>query len=321
MTALQTDPPLDPQFKALLGALPPFPDIRTLPVPQLREIVHSSSTMAPPLPVPFASIVDRTLAGPGGELPVRIYTPEGKGPFPIIVYFHGGGWVVSDLDTHDMIARGLSYGAGAVLISVGYRLAPEHPFPAAIDDAWAATRWAYEHGTEIQGDPKRLAVAGDSAGGVIACAIALRSRDERGPPLAAQVNFYGSCNYPSQLTESAQAFADGPLLRRSDIDYFWSLYLSDPDKDQHHPWASPIRAASLAGLPPAFIGTAEVDPSRDDAEAFAAKLSAAGGAVTQRRYAGMVHGFLSFLGNVDGAQRAMNECTAWLKERFAAVRT
>lgn len=321
MTDLRADLPLDPQFKALLAALPPFPDIRTMSVPQLRDIVHRSSITAPPLPVPLASIADRNIPGPGGTLPVRIYTPMGSGPFPIVVYFHGGGWVVSDLDTHDMIARGLSYGAGAVLISVAYRLAPEHRFPAAVEDAWAATLWASQHAIELAGHPKRLAVAGDSAGGVIASAVALRARDEQGPALAAQVNFYGSCNYPSELTISAREFADGPLLRRTDIDYFWSLYLADPAKDQHHPWASPIRAASLAGLPPAFIGTAEIDPSRDDTEAFAAKLTAAGVPVVQRRYAGMVHGFLSFLGTIDGAQRAMDECTAWLKEQFARART
>jgi acetyl esterase len=314
---VRADLPLDPQFKAILAALPPFPDIRTLQIPQLRKIVHQSSTTAPPLPVALGSINDRTIPGPGGALPVRIYTPTGNGPFPIIVYFHGGGWVVCDLDTHDMIARGLSHASGAILISVDYRLAPEHRFPAAIDDAWAAVRWASQHAIELGGHPKLLAVAGDSAGGVIASAIALRARDEKGPELAAQVNFYGSCNYPSQLTASARAFAEGPLLSKTDIDYFWSLYLSDPARDQHHPWASPIRAASLAGLPPAFVATAEIDPSRDDTEAFAAKLAAAGTSVTQRRYPGMVHGFLSFLGTIDGAQRAVDECSAWLKQQFA----
>ena len=317
MSDLNARLPIDPQFKPLLAAAPPGPDMRTIPVSQLREYVRSASTAFPPLPVPLASVTDRVIEGPGGALPIRVYRPVGSGPFPIIVYFHGGGWVVGDLDTQDMIARGLSHGARSVLVSVGYRLAPEHRFPAAVDDAWAATVWAAGHAAEIDGDARRLAVAGDSAGGVLAAGVALRARDAKGPRLAAQVNFYGSCNYPSNVTASAQEFADGPILRRSDIDYFWSLYLADPARDQNHPWASPIRAPSLAGLAPAFVGTAEIDPSRDDTEAYAAALAAAGVLVRQRRYPGMVHGFLSFLGLIDGAQRAMDECTAWLKEQFA----
>jgi acetyl esterase len=178
--------------------------------------------------VTLASVEDRRIPGPAGELPVRIYTPEGDGPFPVIVYFHGGGWVVGDLDTQDMIARGLAAGAGSVLISVEYRLAPEHPFPAAPDDAFAATRWAAEHAVEIGGDADRLAVAGDSAGAVLACAVALQARDCGGPKLRAQVNFYGSCNYPSESTGSAREFENGPILTKDDVDHFWSLYLADP---------------------------------------------------------------------------------------------
>jgi len=313
--------PIDPQLKPLLAGAPPAPDMRSIPVPQLREYVRSASTAFPPLPVPLAAISNRVIAGPGGDLPLRIYTPVGSGPFPITVYFHGGGWVVGDLDTQDMIARGLSHGAHSVLVSVGYRLAPEHRFPAAVDDAWAATVWAAAHAAEIGGDARRLAVAGDSAGGVLASAVALRARDANGPRLAAQVNFYGSCNYPSKVTASAREFAQGPILRCSDIDYFWSLYLADPVRDQNHPWASPIRADSLMGLPPAFVGTAEIDPSRDDTEAYAAALVAAGVPVRLRRYPGMVHGFLSFLGLIDGAQRALDECTTWMKEQFAHTTT
>lgn len=309
--------PIDPQLQPLLAAMPPGPDIRTLEIAALRDYVHRASTAFPPYAVPLASATDRTIPGPAGDLPVRIYTPLGEGPFPVIVYFHGGGWVLCDLDTHDMIARGLSHGAGAVLVSVAYRLAPEHRFPAAVDDAWAATQWVAKNAAAIRGDSGRLAVAGDSAGGVIACATALRSRDAGGPRLGAQVNFYGSCNFPSKLTDSAREFANGPILSQTDIQFFWNQYLADPAKDQHHPWASPIRAESLAGLPPAFIATAQIDPSRDDTEAYAARLAAAGIAVEQRRYPGMVHGFLSFLGVIDGANRALDDCTNWLKAQFA----
>jgi acetyl esterase len=310
--------PIDPQIAAMLAGAPEWPPVRTVPVDQLREAVRQSSTAMPGPDVTLASVEDRRIPGPAGELPVRIYTPEGDGPFPVIVYFHGGGWVVGDLDTQDMIARGLAAGAGSVLISVEYRLAPEHPFPAAPDDAFAATRWAAEHAVEIGGDADRLAVAGDSAGAVLACAVALQARDCGGPKLRAQVNFYGSCNYPSESTGSAREFENGPILTKDDVDHFWSLYLADPAQ-QDDMRASPFRAESHAGLPPIFVGTAECDPSRDDAEAYADKLRAAGVEVDKRRYAGMVHGFVSWIGILPGARQAVDDACAFLKHQFAAV--
>lgn len=312
--------PMDPQIAQLLAGIPAGPGARHIPVKDFRAFVRQSMTAFPKLPVPLASVADREIAGPAGPLRVRVYTPQGAGPHPAIVYFHGGGWVVGDLDTQDMIARGLCHGAQAVVVSVDYRLAPEHRFPAAIDDAWAATQWVAKNGSELNVDVARLAVAGDSAGGVIASAIALRARDEGGPRLVAQWNFYGSCNYPSEVTASAREFANSQLLSRDDIDYFWELYLADPAKDQHHPWASPIRASSHRGLPPAFIGTAEIDPSRDDTEAYAAKLKAAGVPVELRRFEGMPHGFLAFLGMVNGAGRALDEGNAWLRTQFARTK-
>lgn len=309
--------PIDPKFAAILAAAPAWPGVRTLPIPALREAVRAGSTAFPPLTVPLASVEDRTIAGPGGELPIRIYAPIGPRPFPVVVFFHGGGWVTGDLDTQDMIARGLAYGAGSIVVSVGYRLAPEHPFPAAPDDCWAATLWTAKHAAEFGGAIDRLAVAGDSAGANLATGVALRARDENGPKLRAQVMFYGSGNYPSVETPSAKEFANGPVLTRDDVDYFWGLYLSNPEKDQEHPLASPIRAASHTGLPPAFVATAEIDPSRDDGEAYAAKLAAAGVPVEARRYAGMVHGFVSWLGVIDGAQQAIDDACTFLKRRLA----
>jgi acetyl esterase len=311
--------PLDPQFQALLANVPQGPGARYVPLAELRAYVRQASTAFPPYKVPLASVVDSSIASAAGPLPVRVYTPDGTGPFPIIVYFHGGGFALGDLDTQDMIARGLSHGAQSVLVSVAYRLAPENKFPAAIDDAWTALLWAKENAKRLNGDASRIAVAGDSAGGTISCGLAVRARDEKGPRLCAQVIFYGSGNYPSEKTASAREFATGPILTADDIDYFWDLYLVDPAKDQHHPWASPLRAKEHRNLPPAFIGTAEIDPLRDDAEAYGAKLAAAGVPVEIRRYPGMVHGFLSFLGVIDGAQRALDEATSWLKARFAQV--
>jgi len=309
--------PLDPKLAAILAAAPPWPYVRTRSVSALREAVRASSTAFPRLAVPLASVKDRAIAGPGGGLPVRIYTPLGSGPFPVIVFFHGGGWVTDDLNTHDSIARGLAHGACSIVVSVAYRLAPEHPFPAAPDDCWAATLWTACRASEFGGDATRLAVAGSSSGANLAMGVALRARDAERPKLRAQVMFYGSGNYPSIETPSAKEFAHGPILTLDDVHYFWDLYLSNPEKDQQHPLASPIRAASHAGLAPAFMATAEIDPTRDDGEAYAATLAAAGVPVESRRYAGMVHGFVSWLGVIDGAQTALDDACVFLKKRLA----
>lgn len=310
--------PIDPKLAAILASAPAWPGARTFTIPALRDAVRTASLAFPPLAVPLASVKDRNIAGPGGDVPIRIYTPVGNGPFPVVVFFHGGGWVTDDLDTHDRIARALAYGANSIVVSVAYRLAPEHPFPAAPDDCWAATQWAARHASELGGDATRLAVAGSSAGGNLAAGVALRARDAGSPKLRAQVMFYGSGNYPSVETPSAREFTDGPILNLDSVHYFWNLYLSNPQKDQDHPLASPIRAASHAGLPPAFMATAEIDPTRDDGEAYAAKLVAAEVPVVNRRYAGMVHGFVSWLGVIDGAQIALDDACAFLKKWFSA---
>jgi acetyl esterase len=303
---------LDPQIAALLGPPQPGFEMTSLPVDALRKFVRESSTALPPLDVPLARVVDRAIPGPAGALACRIYTPVGAGPFPLIVYFHGGGWVVGDLDTQDMICRALAHGASAVVHSVDYRLAPEHKFPAAVDDAFAATCWASAHASELGGDPARVLVAGDSAGGGLAAAVALRARDAGGPALRAQVVIYASCNYPSVKTPSAHEFAAGPILTDAAIAYFWGQYLRDPGVDQHHPWASPIRAADHRRLPPAFVASAELDPTRDDCEAYAAKLASAGVVAECRRYPGAPHGFVSWVGLADVAQRAVDDACRFI---------
>lgn len=310
---------LDPQIEAMLAQRPEWPSIRGVPLDQLRETVRSSSMQLPPPSVTLASVADRTIPGPAGEIPVRIYTPEGSDPFPIIIYFHGGGFVVGDLDTQDMIARGLAGGAESIVVSVDYRLAPEHKFPAAPEDAWAATQWLAVNASALGGDPTRLAVAGDSAGGVLASAVALRARDAGAPKLAAQINWYGPGIHPIPETGSAVEFADGPILRMDDAHYFWELYLSD-DAHFHDFRASPAKAANHKGLAPAFIGTAECDPIRDATESYGDVLKAAGVEVEMKRYPGMVHGFVSWLGFLPGAQAAMGDACAFLKRQFAAVK-
>ncbi len=309
--------PLDPQIEAMLSQMPPWPPMRAQPLDQVRAAVSASSAMLPPQPgTVVANVEDRTIPGAAGDIGIRVYTPESDGPFPVTVYFHGGGFVVGDLDSQDMIARGLAAGAASVVVSVDYRLAPEHKFPAAPDDAWAALTWVAANAASIGGDPARLAVAGDSAGGVLACGLAIRARDAGGPTLAAQVNWYGPGTHPIPETGSAIEFADGPILRMDDVHYFWELYVSDVAQ-LDDPRASPALAASHAGLAPAFIAAGECDPVRDATESYVDILRAARVEVEARRYPGMVHGFVSWVGFLPGAQQAMADACAFLKRQFA----
>jgi acetyl esterase len=311
--------PLDPQIQAMLSAGGMAP-ARSYSVEQLRAIVKQYSAAFPKLDVALDSIRDQTIPGPAGPLPIRIYTPQRSGPHPVLVYFHGGGWVVGDLDTQDMICRGLCYGAECLVVSVDYRLAPEHKFPAAADDAYAATQWVARNAASIGGDPARLAVGGDSAGGILAGGVALRARDENGPALCGQVLFYASMIYELNAPlPSMREFADGPLLSTDDIDFFWTQYLNDPAVDQYHPYAAPARAKDHRKLPPAFVGTPEIDPTRDAAENYAAILRNANVEVEQHRYAGMPHGFVSWLGVAAGAQAAVDDASAWLRKQFAGA--
>jgi len=274
--------------------------------------------------VPLRDVSDRAIPGPAGEIPIRIYPiriykPVATDPRPVLVYYHSGGWVVGDLDSQDMICRGLCHGAQCIVVSVDYRLAPEHRFPAAVDDCYAALVWCASHAGDIGGDPTRIAVGGDSAGAGLSAAVSIRARDEAGPQIMAQLLFYGSMNYRCGNVPSMAEFADGPILTADDVDYFWNLYLSHPDTDQNHPWASPIRAPNHRDLPPAFIGTAELDPSRAAGEAYAPVLRAGGVSVELHRYTGMPHGFMSWLGFVDMAQTACDDACVWLRKQFEAI--
>lgn len=312
--------PLDPQIKAMFDAAPGMAPARSMPVAQLRALVRQYSTAMPPLAVPLGEVTDRVIDGPGGLLPVRIYRPVGRGAFPLVTYFHGGGWVVGDLDTQDMICRALCHAAGCIVVSVDYRLAPEHQFPSAVDDAYAAVLWTAAHGAEFGGDPARLAVAGDSAGAVISAGVALKIREEGGPRLAAQVLFYGSMDhYGNGVWASMTEFAQGPILGVDDVHFFWDQYLGEAGRDRLHPYASPLRAAHHRDLPPAYVGSAELDPTRDPGEAYGAKLEQAGVPVSTHRYAGMPHGFVSWVGLVPMAQTAVDDAAAWLKRHFAAA--
>ena len=313
---------VDPQFKPFLEGLMHVPGARSFPsVTALREATNAMSGMFPPSGTKLAKVENRTIPGPDGDVPVRIYTPHGTGPFPVVLYYHGGGWVICNLDTHDGLAREFCAASGAIVMSVDYRLAPEHKFPAGMNDCWAALKWVAANAGEINGDADRLAAMGDSAGGVLAVVMSLRAHDEGGPKLSAVINYYGSCNYPSAYTPSANEHANAPVVTRDDIDWFYEQYLTDPATEQNNPYVSPIRAASLKGVAPTFIATADLDPSRDDAEAYGVKLREAGGDVKIKRYKGMLHGFLSWIGPIDAAKTAIDDGAAWLARHWDGHKT
>ena len=310
--------PLDPQVKDMLDAMNALglEPLHKLSVEAAREralaMVDSDT-----FPAYSGSIEDRLLPGPGGDLPVRIYTPEGTGPFPVLMYYHGGGFVICNLDTHETICRLLSSQSGAIVISVDYRLAPEYKFPAAVEDCLAATRWAAEHAAEINGDAARIAVSGDSAGGNLAAVVALRCRDEGGPDLRGQLLVYPITDHYEPGTESYEANADGYFLTKLGMQWFLDHYLPG-SADVGHPHVAPLRAADLSGLPPAFVITAEYDPLRDEGDRYAERLQEAGVDTMHLSCAGMIHGFYGNVRLIDRAGEVIAESCRWLREVFAA---
>lgn len=284
--------PLDPEMAAVLRLVNAQPPMHRTPIAALRA---RRAVLDLPELRRAERIEDLVVPGPAGALPARLYRPAAGGaPCPLIVFFHGGGFVFGSLDSHyDGFCRALSGEAQAAVLSVDYRLAPEHPFPAATDDCLAATRWAAAQATALGADPARLFVAGGSAGGNLAAVTALRARDEGGPHLAGQVLIYPVVDFHTPPTPSFREFAEGHHLTGADLVWFWAQYLARPE-DAAHPYAAPLRAADLAGLAPAFLLTAECDPLRDEAERYAARLAQAGVKVALRREAGMIHGFLAF---------------------------
>ena len=307
--------PVDPQIQDLLDRGAGVPATHTLPVDEARRLYEARiSAMAPPPRV--ADVSERQIDGPGGALRLRIYTPPGDGPFPLMVFFHGSGFVLCSLDTHDGMCRNLCAGIGCVVVSVDSRLAPEHRFPAGPDDCLAATRWAAAHAGELGADPTRIMLAGDSAGGNMAAVPALRVRDEGGPPLTGQMLLYPVTDYHEPGTPSYEENAEGFGLTRETMKWFWGHYLGDA-ADADNPYASPMRASDLSGLPAAFVASAQYDPLRDEAELYGERLRTAGVAAEIVRYPGMNHGFLFWTGRVGGADAAMADACAWARGVFA----
>lgn len=309
--------PLDPNVQALLARLNAQ---KGSPLGTITAAEHRASTLAQAKPtggpLPVAAVTEHTLAGPGGALPVTIYRPAGVGPFPILLYFHGGGFVLPALPHHDWLCRVLCHGASCVVVAVDYRLAPEAPFPAATDDCLFATQWAAQHAATLDADPTRLAVAGDSSGGALAAVTALRWRDEGGPPLVAQVLLCPLTAYPTPPTPSGLAYARGYMLTRQQLLWYLQQYVSE--SAAAHPYAFPLAAPDLRDLPPALVITAEYDILRDEGERYAARLRAAGVPTTLTRYPGLIHGFFAMPGLLAQAQQAMAEVVAWLKEQVTA---
>jgi acetyl esterase len=306
--------PLDPQAAAViamieqlgLGAMGPDTD----PV-ALRALMDAAAL---PSEIACAVVDDTTCPGPAGEIPVRVYRPDARQPRPVVVYYHGGGWVIGSLTTHDNVCRALANDVGALVVSVDYRMAPEHRFPAAVDDAVAALRWVHDHAVELGGDPQRIAVAGDSAGGNLAAVTAQLAR-AAGPALAFQLLVYPVTDHEF-TSRSMEDNAEGYFLTRDDMRWFYGHYLrSDADADD--PRVSPLRAPDLRGLPPAFVLTAEFDPLRDQGVAYADALRAAGNEVESKTYDGLFHGFFGMDGLIDAAKIARDDVAAALRVGFA----
>ena len=263
------------------------------------------------------AVTERSIDGPHGSIPLRIYTPSANVPAGAVLFIHGGGWTIGSAEAYDPIAKIVAEGTGAVVVSVDYRLAPEHAFPVPYDECWAALQWLAEHGVELGVDPARIAVMGDSAGGNLSAVLALRARDEGGPTLATQILVYPVTD--ADLDRGSYVENEsGYFLERSTMRFFWDCYTSG-DGDATDPRLAPLRAASLAGLPPTLVVTAEFDPLRDEGEAYAAALVAAGVEVEHRRYDGMIHGFAMMPMAVSAGADALALATRAIRRAFGTL--
>jgi acetyl esterase len=282
-----------------------------LPVGEARAASQGMAALGHPLES-VASVEERTVPGGAHPIPVRVYRPTLDERLPALMFFHGGGMVLCDLESHDRECRALANRSGAVVIAVDYRRAPEHPFPAAPEDAYAATKYVAEHAHEFGIDPGRLAVGGDSAGATLATVVALMADERGGPALKFQLLVYPLVDYMDESPSMAEYGADH-FLTRGVMDWFANLYVPRAE-DRRHPYASPLLATNVQRLPPAFVITAECDPLRDQGEAYARRLQAAGVPVRMKRYPGMIHPFFSLGGMVDEGRQAVGEAALAVRE-------
>lgn len=308
--------PLDPVVSTLVEAINAMGFDLTAGTPEEARASAKQGQLPAAEATPLASVEDTTIPGPAGPLPVRIYRPSTEGTRPTIVFFHGGGWVICDLDTHDGTCRNLAADADAVVVSVDYRLAPEHRFPAAADDCYAATEWAAAHLAELGGAEGRLVVAGDSAGGNLAAAVTLMARDRKGPAIGFQLLIYPVVGTPWDGRPSYTDNAEGYFLTSRAMEWF-TLHYTGSAEAAEHPYAAPSRATDFSGLPPAHVITAEFDPLRDEGEAYAASLNAAGVPTTVVRYDGMIHGFYGMTAVLTQGRDAQLDAAARVRAAFA----
>jgi len=310
-----TDMPLDPQVRDLLDrrASAGTPPLYSMSVAEARAADIAAIKAAGGAVEPVAAVEDTVIPGPAGPVSVRGYLPHGTGPFPLLVYFFGGGWTLGSVETSDGVCRALTNAVGCRTVAIGYRLAPEHRFPAAVEDCYAAVRWLADHGDELGTDTSRLAVAGDSAGGNLAAVTALLARDRGGPPLSGQVLLYPNTDQTFDLPGVPDGH-DLPFNERS-VRWYRDNYLPDND-DGANPLASPLRAPDLSGLPPALVITAEYDPLRAEGIRYATRLQDAGVDVEHVDYPGMIHGFLTMLGELDASRQAVSQIAAYLRTRL-----
>jgi acetyl esterase len=311
---------LHPQAKALLRLIEEkgVPATHTLTPVQARAFYRERRTFTQPDAPEVASVQDLQATGPAGPVPVRSYRPAGSSAaalLPVLVYFHGGGWVIGDLDTHDVLCRQLANLSGCAVVSVDYRMGPEHRFPAAVDDAIAATRWVRAQAQALKVDASRLAVGGDSAGGNLAAVVALGARDAGDLPIAFQLLIYPATDQRRGAPSHA-ANGQGYLLTRENMDYFHDHYIPDARDDLD--WrASPLLHANHAKLPPAFVLTAGYDPLRDEGLQYAQKLSEAGNRAALVNFERQIHGFILMGRVLDEANVAVQLCAAQLKQALS----
>jgi len=313
--------PIDPQAAAIIAAMEkefPALDLTVSGTEMRRRIKEAGAKVLPAEAEPVARVENRVIPGPHGDIPVRVYSPTEEDGAPLVVLFHGGGWVVCDLDSHDGICRALCNASGCVIVSVDYRLAPEHRFPIPAEDCYAATAWLSANAGLVGADASRMALVGDSAGGNLAAVVALMARDRGGPEIAAQVLVYPVTDRSAE-TPSHRSTGEGYFLKSAEVMWYWDQYLAKSD-DGAHPYASPLRAESVAGLPPALIITAEFDPLRDEGEAYGRRMEEAGVPTAVHRYEGMFHSFLSFGGVLDAADAATAEIAAHLRAALSPAR-
>ncbi len=309
--------PLDEQAHAFLRRLEEIggPALNEMSPEEAREALAEFAELGGE-PEPVGAVTSRSIPGPLDDIPIRVYAPEGTGPFPALAYFHGGGWVVGDLEMVDSACTILSNRAEAVVVSVDYRLAPEHKFPAPVTDCYAATQWVSDHAADLDVDPHRIAVGGDSAGGNLAAVVSAMARDSSTPDIAFQLLFYPVTNMDYETGSYRENGADY-FLTTDMMRWFWGHYLESEDMGRDVR-VSPLLMEDASGLPPAYVVTAEFDPLRDEGEAYAEVLREAGNEVAAKRYDGRIHGFVTLCGVMERGKQAAEDAAAQMRHTLGA---